>query len=72
MIKEDGNKMTFQEELENLINKHSIENGSNTPDYILAKFLNECLENFNNIIRLRENHYGRELKNLSKEKINLS
>jgi len=63
MVKENVSKMNFQEELENLINRHSMENGSNTPDYVLAKYLYECLENFNNIIRLRENHYGRELKN---------
>lgn len=38
---------TFEEELKELINKHSKENESNTPDFILAQFLNSCLEAFN-------------------------
>ena len=35
--------MTFKGELTNIINKHSIENKSNTPDFMLAKYLLECL-----------------------------
>jgi len=38
---------SFLRELEDLINKHSKENGSDTPDFILAQYLNNCLENFN-------------------------
>jgi hypothetical protein len=37
----------FEAELAALINRHSKENGSNTPDYILANFLNTCLEAYN-------------------------
>ena len=37
---------TFQKELEYLINKYSIENGGNTPDFILAKYLHQCLTTF--------------------------
>lgn len=33
----------FQKELEQLINRHSVENGSNTPDYVLAQYLVACL-----------------------------
>lgn len=33
----------FTDELEEIINKNSIENGSDTPDFILAEFLKECL-----------------------------
>jgi len=36
----------FEKELTNLINKYSIENGSNTPDYILARYLIRSLQNF--------------------------
>jgi hypothetical protein len=50
----------FELELRQLLNEHSKENGSNTPDYILAQYLINCLDNFNNIIRQRENWYGRE------------
>lgn len=37
----------FQEEVTTLINKLSLENASNTPDYVLAAYLRRCLENFN-------------------------
>lgn len=60
--KEDGSKMTFEEALTNLINKYSEENGSNTPDFILAKYMYECLENFNSAVSAREKWYGRDTK----------
>ena len=41
-----ANKTKFEKELEALINKHSIENKSNTPDWILARYLMRCLSNF--------------------------
>ncbi len=33
----------FEKELTMLINKYSIENGSDTPDFILARYLIKCL-----------------------------
>ena len=42
-----------------LLNKHSKENDSNTPDFILAKYLIECLTSFNKAVCARENWYGR-------------
>lgn len=51
----------FEKELASAINKKSMENGSNTPDFILAKFLQRCLFAFNEASRLREKWYGREL-----------
>lgn len=53
------NKIAFRQELEHLINRESMENGSNTPDFILAEYLAACLENFDAIIKKRENWYGR-------------
>lgn len=53
---------TFRDELEILINKHSIENGSNTPDFILADYLKRCLDNFDYTIRQRENWYKKDIK----------
>jgi hypothetical protein len=44
----------FAKELESLINKHSQENGSNTPDFMLAEYLVNCLDNYNNIISKRD------------------
>lgn len=49
----------FKKELTALINKYSIENGSNTPDFILADYLIKCIENYNQITKTRENWYGR-------------
>lgn len=52
----------FQEELEHLINCYSLENGSNTPDFILAEYLVDCLKAFNKCSRAREKWFGKELK----------
>jgi len=51
--------VSFQKELTALINKHSLENGSNTPDFLLAGYLHECLLAFNSATRTREDWYGR-------------
>ena len=50
----------FKKELENLINRHSKENASNTPDFILAIYLENCLDAFNMACQQRENWYGRD------------
>jgi hypothetical protein len=49
---------SFVKELELLINKYSMENGSNTPDFILANYLKSCLEVFNKTIEERTKWYG--------------
>lgn len=49
----------FTKELQSLINRHSKENGSNTPDFILAHYLNRCLDTFDIITKRREKWYGR-------------
>lgn len=33
----------FQKDVEQLLNTHSMENASGTPDFILAKYLTACL-----------------------------
>lgn len=50
-------EMTFKAELKTLINKYSKENGSNTPDFILAEYLTNCLESFDKAFKLRESWY---------------
>lgn len=50
--------MTFQEELQRLINKHSAENMNNTPDFILAKYMTDCLQAFSRAVIAREQWYG--------------
>ena len=51
--------MDFRKELEHLINRYSKENGSDTPDFILADYLGNCLDNFDTIVSARERWYGR-------------
>jgi hypothetical protein len=55
----------FEKELEQLINKHSIENESNTPDFILSRYLMNCLQSYEIALDSREKWYGRKDKNSS-------
>ena len=55
---------TFQHEIEALINKHSLENGSGTPDFILAEYLKNCLDTFNKTLQARESWYGRKVNGI--------
>lgn len=48
----------FERELKSLLNRYSKENGSNTPDFILAEYLNGCLGNFNRAVTARNKFYG--------------
>ncbi len=50
--------MTFREELEQVINKHSKENGSNTADFILSQYLEASLAAFDTAVLAREKWYG--------------
>lgn len=54
--------MEFRKELERLINGHSRENESDTPDFILADYLNDCLDAFDKAANAREKWYGRRNK----------
>lgn len=49
----------LRQDLENLLNRHSAENESDTPDHVLAEFLTDTLEAFDNAVGLRERWYGR-------------
>ena len=44
---------TFREDISAVINIHSMENGSDTPDYILAEYLDDCLRAFDHAARAR-------------------
>jgi len=52
---------TFIGELESLVNRYSMENASDTPDFILAGFMQDCLNSFNLAVNGREKWYGREM-----------
>ena len=49
----------FVKELEKLINRYCVENGSNTPDFILAHFLKSSLKAVEKTINDREKWYNR-------------
>ncbi len=55
-------KTEFRKKLEQLINCESMENGSNTPDFMLAEFLCDVLEAWDRTVTAREKWYGREEK----------
>jgi hypothetical protein len=57
-----GRYKEFQKELEQLINKYSMEVPSDTPDFILSDYLMSCLESFNRCSNRREEWYGRKEK----------
>lgn len=50
----------FRKELTSLINRYSRENGSNTPDFILATFLISCLKAFDEAVNTRKDWYKDE------------
>ncbi len=49
----------LREDIQRAINCRSAENGSDTPDWILAEYLIGCLENFDKAVQAREVWYGR-------------
>jgi hypothetical protein len=52
----------FETELQHLINRYSMENASNTPDFILAQYLAGCLAAFGQAVQQRETWYGRDAR----------
>jgi len=48
----------FQDALRELINKHSMENESDTPDFILARYMFACLSNYQNTVKSRDTWFG--------------
>jgi hypothetical protein len=48
------------DELRGVINKHSRENESDTPDYLLAEYVIDCLVAYERTVTLRDKWHGRE------------
>lgn len=57
-----ANKVAFTQELAALLNRYSVENDSNTPDFILAEYLFDCLSVWQKICYDRECWYGKHMK----------
>ena len=51
---------TLEQELRCLLNHHSAENESDTPDFILARYLLSCLSAWNTATQQRETWHGRD------------
>lgn len=51
-------RITFETELCKLLNYYSVENQSNTPDFILVNYIKNCLDNFSKTIKQRDNWYN--------------
>lgn len=54
--------MSLLEDIQSVINRHSAENASNTPDFILAQYLEGCLAAFDLAVQQRETWYGRDAR----------
>ena len=48
----------FQKELESLINRHCKENDSDTPDFLLAEYIQGCLKNYADIVKKRDEWFS--------------
>lgn len=49
---------SFKEELQRLLNQYSQESPSNTPDFVLVDYLQDCLNAYNKAISRREQWHG--------------
>ena len=54
MADKEAVKSEFRKDLEISINACSMENGSDTPDFILAEYLEDCLRAYDKTVRARE------------------
>ena len=51
---DEGDREALRKDLAAVLNRHSMESGSDTPDFILADYLLGCLDTFNSTVRRRE------------------
>lgn len=52
----------LEQEIRSAINRCSAENASNTPDFVLAQYLLNCLAAFDAAVQQREMFYGRDAR----------
>ena len=68
---EQEKKVQLIQDFATAINKVSAENGSNTPDFILANYLMMCLENLDHIVKMRDDWYSVHLEPANKHFIDV-
>ena len=52
-------KEQLVKDIADVLNRHSAENGSDTPDFILAEYLEKCLWAYDTTVTAREKWFGR-------------
>lgn len=50
----------MEKELADLLNKYSRENASNTPDFLLAEYLMDCLRAYERVVEQNRRWHGGE------------
>jgi len=64
--------MSLLSEIESAVNRHCADNESDTPDFILAAYICDCLAAFNRAVNMREAWYGRKPQSFMEEKTHLT
>lgn len=54
-------RISFGQALVDLLNEYSIENESNTPDFLLAGYILSCLKTWSEFTAAREKWYGKKM-----------
>lgn len=57
----------FRERIEEVINVFSLEDGSDTPDYVLSAYLVDCLKAYDRALQRRDKHYGHDVDSKPKD-----
>lgn len=60
----------FQNEIQTLINKYSKENDNDTPDFILAEYLQSSLDNYSKTVKARDKWFNVDMWNKDKKEQN--
>ncbi len=55
----EDRELELRRDIGSILNKHCAENVSNTPDFILARYLQDCLKAFDQAVVFRSAWYGR-------------
>jgi hypothetical protein len=51
----------FEQEIKELVNRLSLDAKYGTPDFILAKFLRDCLQLWEQTLKIREGWFDRKI-----------
>ena len=60
-VRTQAEREALERDLAEVLNRHGVENFSNTPDFLLAEYLVDCADAFAVASRRREQWYGKAL-----------